>query len=109
MSAQLMKEMGKGVCLKFPLPFLENIDRGNCNEDSSISQPSPSAVAPTLEYLAGVPSKAASSGRENKQVRIYIQETREYPECGIQISPKSPPLQSLFVGKGMNASYQPCS
>ncbi len=62
MSVQSMKEMGKGVCLNFLRPFLENIDGRTCNDDSSISQPSPSAVALTLDHFVGVPSKAASSG-----------------------------------------------
>ncbi len=79
--------------------------------------PSPPAVALNLDYLVGVPSKAGTSGREKKQVRINIQKTREYLDCGDQISPKSSPLQgmkakprqSLFVGKVTNANYQPFS
>ncbi len=35
-------------------------------------RPSPAAVALTMEYLVGVPSKAALSGMENKQVRINM-------------------------------------
>ncbi len=68
-------------------------------------------------YFVGVPFKAASSRREEKQVRINIQKAREYLEVGNQVSRKSSPLQgmkaqvlkSLFVGEVTHASYQPCS
>ncbi len=74
-----MGEMGKDFCLNFLQPFLENIDRGSCNDGSRElipvfhnpyrkRRPSPSAVAGTLEYL--VPSKATSSRTEEKQVQI---------------------------------------
>ncbi len=48
-----------------------------------------------MEYLEGVPSYAASSGRKEKQVRINIQNALEYPEGGNQVSPKSSPLQGM--------------
>ncbi len=44
-------------------------------------------VARTLEYLVGVPSKAASSGRKEKQVQINIQKTLEYLGDGNQVDP----------------------
>ncbi len=47
--------------------------------------PSPPAVAHTLEYLVGVPSKAASFGREEKQVLINIQKALEHLEDGNQV------------------------
>ncbi len=58
-------------------------------------RPSPSAVAGTLEYLEDVPSKATSSGRKEKQVRINIQKALEYLEGGNQVIPKSSPLQEM--------------
>ncbi len=77
MSVQSMGEMGEDFCPNFLQPFLENIDRRSCNDGSRELIPvfrnprrkcrlSPSAVARTLEYLVGMPSKAASSGREKK-------------------------------------------
>ncbi len=83
-SVQSMGEMRKDFCPNFLQPFLENIDRRNCNDGSREliqvfhnphrkCRPSPSAVARTLEYLEGVPSYAASSGRKGKQVWINIQ------------------------------------
>ncbi len=68
----------------FLQPLLENIDRRSCNDARRELIPafhnphrkcrlSPSAVARTLEYLEGVPSQAASSGRKEEQVRINIQ------------------------------------
>ncbi len=58
---------GKDFCPNFLQPFLENIDRRNCNVESrelipafhnphQKCRPSPSAVARALEYLEGVPS-----------------------------------------------------
>ncbi len=41
-------------------------------------RPSPSAVARTLGYRLGVPSKTASSGKGKKQIRINSQNTHEY-------------------------------
>ncbi len=66
--------MGKDFCPNFLQPFLENIDRRSCNDGSrelipvfhnshQKCRPSPSAVDRTLEYLVGLPSKAATSGR----------------------------------------------
>ncbi len=86
-------EMGKDFCPNFAQPFLETVDRGSGNDGSRElipvfhnphrkCRPSPSAVARTLEYLVGVPCKAASSRREEKQVRINIQKAREYLEGG---------------------------
>ncbi len=77
MSVQSMGKMGKDFCPNVVQPFLENIDRRSCNDGSRelfpIShnphrkgQPSRVAVARALEYLVGVPSKAASSGRKTK-------------------------------------------
>ncbi len=68
-------------------------------------------MARTLEYLVEVPSEAASSGKEEKQVRINTQKAREYREGGNQISPKlwplqgmkALPLQPLFVGEVTDA------
>ncbi len=34
MSVQSMGEMGKGFSPNFLQPFLENIDRGSCNDES---------------------------------------------------------------------------
>ncbi len=75
MSVQSVGEMGKDFCPNFLQPFLENVDRRSCNDGSQEliqvfhnphrkCRPSPSAVARTLEYLEGVPSLAASSGRK---------------------------------------------
>ncbi len=83
--------MGKDFFPNFLQPFLENTDKGSCNDGSrelipvfhsphQICRPSPSAVARTLEYLVGVPSKAASSRREKKQVWISTQKARGYLE-----------------------------
>ncbi len=86
MSVQSMGEdlrsaqMGKFFCPKVRQLFLENIYRW------IKGQTSPSAVARTM------PSKAASSGREEKEFRIHIQKIREYLEYGNQIGPNlSPP------------------
>ncbi len=50
-----------------------------------------------LGVLVGVPSKAASSGRVKKQVRINNQETREYLECGkVGEECQFPPLSLIF-------------
>ncbi len=121
-------EMGKDFCPNFLQPFLENIDKSSCNDGSRElipvfhnphrkCLPSPSAVARTLEYLKGVPSYAASSGRKEKQVRINIQKALEYFEGGNEVIPKSSllhgmkaqTLQSLFGGEVTHASHQPCS
>ncbi len=48
--------------------------------------PSASAVASTLACLVGVPFQAASSKKEEKQVRINIQRAREYIKSGNQVS-----------------------
>ncbi len=90
-SVQPMGERGKYFCPNFLQPLLENIDRRSCNDGSRElmpvfhntrrkCRPSPSAVARTLEYLKGVPSYAAPSGRNEKQVRINIQKALEYFE-----------------------------
>ncbi len=60
-------EMGKDFYANFLQPFLENIDRGSCNDGirelipvfhnpDRECRPSHSAVARTLEYLVRVPS-----------------------------------------------------
>ncbi len=49
--------------------------------NEKLTPPTP-VEARTLEHLVGVPSKAASSGREEIKVRIHIQNTRKYLECG---------------------------
>ncbi len=65
-----MGEMGKGFYPIFFQPFLESIGRGSCNDGSRElipvfhnphrkGGPSPLAVDVTLEYIVGVPSKAA--------------------------------------------------
>ncbi len=80
--------------------FFENIDRGSCNNVSRQlipvfhnphrkCRPSLSVVACTSEYLVGVPSLAASSGRKEKQIRINIRKGSN------QVSPKSSPLQGM--------------
>ncbi len=77
-TVQSMGEMGKDFCTNFLQPFLENIARRSCNYGSRElipvfhnphrkCRPSPSVVARTLEYLEGVPSKATSIGRKEKQ------------------------------------------
>ncbi len=69
-----MGKIRKDFCPNSLQPFLENIDRRSCNDGSreltpiflnshGKSWPSPSAVARTLEYLVGVPSKTVSSGK----------------------------------------------
>ncbi len=69
----LYGEMGKDFCPNFIQHFLENIDRrsrndGGCklipvfHNSHRKFQPSLPAVALTLEYLVGVPSKTAPSG-----------------------------------------------
>ncbi len=61
------REMGKDFCPNFFQPFLESFDRRSCNDGGRElipifhnphrkCRPSSSAVAPTLEYLEGVPS-----------------------------------------------------
>ncbi len=78
MSVQSIGEMENDFCPYFGRSFLENIDGSRelipmFHNSHRKGRSSPLAVALTLEYLAGVPSKAASSGREKNQVRIYIQ------------------------------------
>ncbi len=86
--------MGKDFCPNFLKPFLEKIDRRSCNDGSR--ELIPVFHNPLrLEYLVGVPSWAASSRREEKQVRINIQKALEYLEGGNQVSPKSSPLQGM--------------
>ncbi len=79
MSVQSMGEMEKDFCQNSLQPFLENIDRRSSNDRSrdflpafhnphQKGLPSASAMALTLGYLERVLSKAASSGREKKQV-----------------------------------------
>ncbi len=73
-------------------------------------RPSPPAVALILEC----PLRPRRVGGRKKQVRIHNKQTREYIECGNQVSPKSSSLQgmkaqslqSLFAGNLTNASYQ---
>ncbi len=77
----------------FLQPFFENLSSKDCYDGSRDiipvfhnphrkCRPSPSTVACTLVYFVGVPSSAASSGREEKQVWINIQKVREYLEGG---------------------------
>ncbi len=118
----------KNVWPDFLKRLLHNFSRRSCNDGNRELipvfhnshrkyRPSPSAVACILECLVGVPFWAASSRREEKQVRINIQKSREYLEGGYQVNTKSSPLrgmkahplQSLFVGEVTHASYQPCS
>ncbi len=40
-------------------------------------------------------SSSSSSGREKKHVRVNIQETRKYLECGSQVEPLPSPLQGI--------------
>ncbi len=67
MSVKSMGEMGKYFCPSFLQSFLENIDRGSCDDGSwelipifhnphRKCRPSPSEAARTLVYLEGVPS-----------------------------------------------------
>ncbi len=83
MSVQSMEGMGKDFCPHFLQPFLENIGRRSCNDGSRElipvfhnphrkCRPSPSALARTLECLVGVPSYAASSWKEEKQVLMLL-------------------------------------
>ncbi len=68
------QSMGKDFCLNFLPPFLENTDRRSYNDGGRElipvfhnphrkGRPSPSAVARTLEYRVGGPSKAATRWR----------------------------------------------
>ncbi len=95
--------MGKGLCPIFLQPLLKNTNRRSCNYGSRKIIPVshnphrrcrhyPSAVGRTLVYLVGI--------------RINIQKTREYLEGVNQVSPKSTPQQSLFVGEVLDACYQ---
>ncbi len=92
-SVQQKGDKVKDLCPNLHQPFLEKIDRSSFEDGSrelilvfhnphQKSRPSPSAVARTLKYIEGVPSKAASSGRKEKQVRINIQKALEYLEGG---------------------------
>ncbi len=98
-----MGEMGKDFCQNVLQTFLENTDRRSCNDGCRELipvihnphrkyRPPPSAVARVLEYLVGVPSEAAVSGREENQARINIQKALECLEGVNQVSPKSSPL-----------------
>ncbi len=128
MSFESMVEIGKDFCLNLLKTLLQTFDRRSCNDGCQElipvfqnphrkGRPSLSVVARTLEYLLWQPTKASSSGRQKKQIRIHIQKVRQYLECGNQISPKSSPrhgmkaesLQSIFVGKGTYTTNQPCS
>ncbi len=80
------------VCPNFLQPFLENTNRRNCNNGSRETVPVlhnphwkgwPSPLA--VEWLVVVLSKAASSGREKKQVWMHTQKTREYLERSYQV------------------------
>ncbi len=92
--------LSKDFCSNFIQPFLENID-GRWKFIPVFHNPhtngwsSPPALALTLEYLVRVPSNAASSMRLSGQSLLQGMNAQ--------------PLQSLFVGEVMNASYQPCS
>ncbi len=87
MRFQSMGKMGKNFNPHFLQPLPENVDRRSYNDGSRKLIPlfhdphrkgrsSPPVVTPTLEYLLGLSSKAASSGREKKQTWIHIQVTR---------------------------------
>ncbi len=84
MSDQTVEEMGEDFCKAFINTFLENIDRRNRCDGSREhipvflnphrkSRSSPPVVTLSLEYIVGVPCKAASSGREKEQVRVQRQ------------------------------------
>ncbi len=73
MSVQSLEEMGKGFCPNFIQPFLENIDRKRPNGGSwemipVFHKPHRKGRPFTLEYLVGVLSKTASSGRKKVDV-----------------------------------------
>ncbi len=106
MRFQLSGEVGKDACPNFHQPLLESFDRSGCNYGSRElipifhnphrkCRPSPLGVARTLEHIKEVPSKFAESGREKKLVRVKIQETREYLECGNQVDLYPSPLQGM--------------
>ncbi len=88
-----MGRWGKASAQNFSNLLLNTLTEGAVTTKpgaySSISQPSSSAVARTLECLVGVPFKAASCGREEVQVQINIQKAREYLEGGNQASPRT--------------------
>ncbi len=103
-----MGEMGKDFCPNVLQPFLENIDRRSYNDGSLGLIPvfhNPPPKMPTLSFgdglNLGVPCRGALLGRVEwegeKQVRINIQETREYLNCCKPVSPKSSPLQRMKV------------
>ncbi len=84
MRVQSIRDMGKDFCPIVLQPFLENIDRRSCNDESRElipvfhiphrkCRPSSSVVARTLENLVGVSSSD--------------QPPREYLECYINIDP----------------------
>ncbi len=63
--------MGKGIRSNLLLLFLANIVRRSRNDEiievfQNSPRKGPEAIALTLEYIAGVPSKATPSGREKK-------------------------------------------
>ncbi len=69
---------GERLLSNFLQPLLEKFTIRSCNDGSRElipvihnphrkDRPSPAAVALTMEYLVGVPSKAATSGREKNK------------------------------------------
>ncbi len=106
----LCGDMAKDVCPHLIQPFLENFYKMSSNDRyrklilafddiRRKGRSSPPAMALSLER------------EEEKQVRSHTSDAREYLECDYQVSPKSSslqgnkirPLQSLIVGKAMNA------
>ncbi len=125
MSVQSMGEMGNDFCPNFLQPFLENIDRRSYNDGFRELIPvfhNPHRkTGPLLRWwlalrstLYGCPLRPRRAGGRKKRVWINTQKAREYLEGGNQVSPKSPllqrmkaqPLQPLFLGEAMHASYQ---
>ncbi len=74
-------EMGKDFCPNFLQPFLENIDRRSCNDGGGGSHLEVSCRGALLGRVEG-------GVGEKKQVRINIQNARDYLEGRNQVSPK---------------------
>ncbi len=99
MRFQSVGKMRENFCPHFLL-LLPNIHIPIFHNAHRKSWPSPLVVARTLAYLVGVPAKSATIRREKTQVRINIQDTREYLECSHQVHPKSSPLHERLKDEG---------
>ncbi len=121
-----MREMGKDFCPKFLQPFLENIDRINCNDGSLLqyfttltenADPLLWRRLAPWSALKGCPLRPRRAGGRKKKfgsiskrpLNILKVVKTSFPKSSPLQEKKAQSLQSLFVGEVTHASNQPCS